>query len=77
MKLLSCAVAACLSMAALGASAADPTEKDAIAMVERGAAVIKSKGKDEMMKLINAKDASFVQGGVDVFVDFPTSDADN
>lgn len=40
----------------------EPTEKDAIAMVERGAALIKAKGKDEMMKRIVAKDPDFVQG---------------
>ena len=42
----------------------EPTEKDAIAMVERGAALIKAKGKDEMMKRIVAKDPDFVQGSL-------------
>jgi cytochrome c len=46
------------------ARAAEPTAKDAIAMCERGAAVIKAKGKAEMMKLINAKDPDFVQGSL-------------
>jgi signal transduction histidine kinase len=31
-------------------------------MVERGVALVKAKGKDEMMKRINAKDADYVQG---------------
>ncbi len=51
-------------VAASPAYAADPTEKDAIAMAERGAALIKAKGKDEMMKRINAKDPDFVQGSL-------------
>ncbi len=44
------------------AHAAEPAEKDAIAMVEKGAAFMKSSGKDEMIKRINAKDADYVQG---------------
>jgi len=55
-------IALCLATGA--AFAADPTEKDAISMAERGAALIKSKGKDEMMKRINAKDPDFVQGSL-------------
>lgn len=54
----------CLALASAGAAANEPTEKDAIAMAERGAALIKSKGKDEMMKRINAKDPEFVQGSL-------------
>lgn len=62
MKLMATAIALCmLSGTAL---ANEPTEKDAIAMAERGAALIKSKGKDEMMKRINAKDPDFVQGSL-------------
>lgn len=53
---------ACLAMAS--AFAADPTEKDAIAMAERGASFIKAHGKDEMMKKITAKDPDFVQGSL-------------
>jgi cytochrome c len=44
--------------------ASEPTEKDAIAMCERGAALIKAKGKAEMMKRINARDPDFVQGAL-------------
>ncbi|MFB9245214.1 cache domain-containing protein [Massilia antarctica] len=62
MKLLLTATALSFTFAAGAACAADPTEKDAIAMVERGAALIKSKGKEEMVKRINAKDKDFVQG---------------
>jgi cytochrome c len=62
MKLLSCAVLA----AAVGfvpcAFANEPTEKDAVAMVEKGAAFMKGSGKDQMIKRINAKDPDFVQG---------------
>lgn len=53
---------------ALAASAAfaayEPTEKDAIAMAERGAAFMKAHGKDEMIKRIAAKDPEFVQGSL-------------
>lgn len=62
MKLIATATALCLGLACSGALAAEPTEKDAIAMTERGAALIKSKGKDEMIKRINAKDPEFIQG---------------
>ncbi len=67
MKLLATATALCLGLACSGALAFEPTEKDAIAMAERGAALIKAKGKDEMMKRINAKDPDFVQG--ELYVD--------
>jgi signal transduction histidine kinase len=63
MKLLATTVALCLGLAST-AVCAEPTEKDAIAMTERGAALIKAKGKDEMMKRINAKDPEFVQGAL-------------
>ena len=67
MKLLATATALCLGLACSGALANEPTEKDAIAMAERGATLIKAKGKDEMMKRINAKDPDFVQG--ELYVD--------
>jgi len=44
-----------------------PTEKDAIAMAERGAAFIKAHGKEEMMKKISARDPEFLQG--ELYVD--------
>jgi cytochrome c len=56
--------AALLAAIAGGAGAAEPTEKDAIAMTERGAAFMKAHGKDEMMKKISAKDPDFVQGSL-------------
>lgn len=53
-------------VAAIGFSpcafASEPAEKDAIAMVEKGAAFMKASGKDEMIKRINAKDADYLQG---------------
>ena len=52
----------CLSCA--GALASEPTAKDAIAMAERGAAMVKAKGKEEVMKRITAKDPDFVQGSL-------------
>jgi cytochrome c len=64
MKLLITATTLCLAIAAGNAFANEPTEKDAIAMTERGAALIKAKGKDEMMKRIVARDPEFVQGSL-------------
>lgn len=62
MKLLATATALCLVCAV--AQASEPTEKDAIAMAERGAALINSTSKEEMIKRINAKDPDFVQGSL-------------
>ena len=62
MKLFATTAALCLAIAAMPALANGPTEKDAIAMVERGVALVKAKGKDELMKKINAKDGDYVQG---------------
>lgn len=61
-NVLTTSAALCLAIAAAPALANGPTEKDAIAMVERGVALVKAKGKDEMIKKINAKDAEYVQG---------------
>lgn len=44
------------------AYANEPNEKDAIALVEKGAAFMKTKGKEEMIKQINAKNPDYVQG---------------
>ena len=46
------------------AGAAEPTEKDAIAMAERGAEVVRTKGKDELAKRLMAKDPDFLQGSL-------------
>ena len=64
MKLLPALATAALYLASTTAFAADPIEKDAISMAERGAALVKSKGKEEMIKRINAKDPDFVQGSL-------------
>ncbi|UQV46809.1 cache domain-containing protein [Janthinobacterium lividum] len=56
-----------LCLAFVGGSvnaAVEATEKDAIAMAERGAAFMKAHGKEEMMKKITAKDPDFVQGSL-------------
>lgn len=58
------AAAVVLACAAGGALAADPTEQEAIAMAERGAALIKAKGKEEMMKRIHAHDPQFFRGAL-------------
>ena len=62
MKLL--AIATALSLVSAASLASEPTEKDAIAMAERGAAMIKAKGRNEVMKRISAKDPDFVQGSL-------------
>jgi signal transduction histidine kinase len=64
MKLTATVVATALTLSCVGALAAEPTEKDAIAMAERGAAMVKAKGKEEVMKRITAKDPDFVQGSL-------------
>jgi cytochrome c len=64
MKLAATVVATALSLSCAYALAAEPTVKDAIAMAERGAAMVKAKGKDEVMKRITAKDPDFVQGSL-------------
>ncbi|MBW8901023.1 MAG: cache domain-containing protein [Massilia sp.] len=64
MKLTATAAATALLLSCTTALAAEPTEKDAIAMAERGAAMVKAKGKDEVMKRISAKDPEFVQGSL-------------
>ena len=69
MKLLATASALCMALATSAAFASvEPTEKDAIAMVERSAAMLKSKGKEELIKKINAKDPEFVKGSLYVYV---------
>ncbi len=62
MKKLVTAATLCLATLCAPALASVPTEQDAIAMVERGAALIKAKGKAEMMSRIVARDKEFVQG---------------
>ena len=64
MKLTATVAATVLLLSCTTALAAEPTEKDAIAMAERGAAMVKAKGKDEVMKRISAKDPEFVQGSL-------------
>lgn len=71
MKQLITGALLCLSVATAFA-ATEPTEKDAIAMTERGAAFVKAHGKDEMIKHITAKDPAFVQGSMYIYMrDFP------
>ena len=69
MKLLYSVAALSLALAAGSASAANFTEKDAIAMTERGVALIKAKGKDAMIKAINDKHPDFSQGGGELYID--------
>jgi signal transduction histidine kinase len=64
MKTTATLTATVLCLSCAGALASEPTEKDAIAMAERGAAMVKAKGKEEVMKRITAKDPEFVQGSL-------------
>ena len=82
MKLFLSAATVYLACAAGGACAADPFERDAIAMAERGAALIKAKGKEEMMKRIHAHDPDFFQGALsmdmrDLYTGIVLADAAN
>lgn len=63
-RLLTATLLSFAAFATVAAHAAEPTEKDAIAMTERGAAYLKAHGKDKMMKKISAKDPDFVQGAL-------------
>ena len=65
MKTFITATTLCFALAFGSAVAApEPTEKDAIAMTERGAALIKAQGKEAMVRKINAKDPAYVQGSL-------------
>jgi signal transduction histidine kinase len=64
MKQLFTAAALACAIVAGNASAADATEKDAIALVDKGVAFMKANGKDEMIKRINAKDPEFYYGAL-------------
>lgn len=69
MKQLVSLSAACLLLASGMAWAnTDPTPRDAVAMVEKGAAMIKIKGKDEVIRRIAAKDPAFINGSLYLYV---------
>jgi signal transduction histidine kinase len=59
---------AVLLAAAASAHANEPTEKDAIAMAEKGAAFIKANGQDAFLKKIANKDSDYLQGSLYVDV---------
>ncbi len=58
----------CLAFAGAAQAAAEPTEKDAIAMAERAAAFSKANGRDALIKKITAKDPEFVQGSMYIYM---------
>lgn len=66
MRLLLTAGAICLTLACAHAAAGEPGPQDAIAMAERGAALIQAKGKAEMMKRLAAGDPQFAQGALHI-----------
>ncbi len=53
-----------LGIGAAATASAEPSEKDAIALVEKGAAFMKTHGKEEMIKRVNAKDPDYLQGAL-------------
>ena len=59
---------AAMLAAAIPAYANDPTERDAIAMAEKGAAFIKANGQDAFLKKIANKDPDYLQGSLYVDV---------
>ncbi|MRX11526.1 cache type 2 domain-containing protein [Pseudoduganella sp. FT25W] len=61
-------VSIALATFTLSALASEPTEKDAIAMAEKGAAFIKTNGQDAFIKKIAAKDPDYLQGSLYVDV---------
>ena len=69
MKMLFTAAALSFAFVSASASAANFTEKDAIAMTERGAALIKAKGKEALMKAIDDKHPDFSQGNGELYID--------
>jgi signal transduction histidine kinase len=58
------AATALIHLPAAVAAAAEPTEKDAIAMADKAAAFMKANGKDAMIKKISAKDPDIIQGSL-------------
>lgn len=63
-SLMLLASASAVHAATTPTTALAPTEQEARAMVARGAALIKSKGREEMMKRIHAQDPQFVQASL-------------
>ena len=69
MKQLVSLTAACLLLASgMAGASTDPTPRDAVLMVEKGAAMIKIKGKDEVIRRIAAKDPTFINGSLYLYV---------
>lgn len=46
----------------------DPTEKDAIAMVDKAVAFAKERGKDKLIAAVNGKNPDFIQGELYIVV---------
>jgi signal transduction histidine kinase len=47
-----------------GVACAEPTEKDAVALVEKGVQFMRLHGRDEMIRKINIKDPDFYSGAL-------------
>jgi len=62
------AMLVCLALLSGSALAAEPTEKDAIAMVDKAVAYAKANGRDKLVAEVNAKNPEFMQGELYVVV---------
>lgn len=68
MKAVFALIASTFLMLTTAAAAAEPAQKDAIALVEKAIAFAKSQGKDKLVTAVNAKNPDFVQGELYVVV---------
>lgn len=66
-SILAVLLSACLLLPAV-VQAAEPTEKDAIAMVDKAIAFAKAQGKDKLIAEVNAKNPDFIQGELYIVV---------
>ena len=55
---------ACFWGAAAAGVAAEPTEKDAVALAEKGARFMRLKGKEEMIRMINSRHPEYNHGAL-------------
>jgi len=66
-SILTALLSVCLMFPAVVLSA-EPTEKDAIAMVDKAVAFAKANGKDKLIAEVNAKNPDFIQGELYIVV---------
>lgn len=64
MRRLAASLAVVCAVGCSAAGAAEPGEKDAVALAEKGARYVQAFGKDAMIRKINGKDPEFNQGAL-------------